>query len=112
MKPGHGSLKQCAVWAGWSCLLLAALPLRAATITVEVGAGGPMSFSPDPVEINQGDTVNWVWRGQSGYGSVRMYHSVTSGTPSQPTSLFDSGIHTYPYSFQVSFPGAGTFPYH
>ena len=71
-----------------------------------------MSFSPDPVEINQGDTVKWVWRASSGYGSVRMYHSVTSGTPSQPTNLFDSGIHSYPYSFQTSFPNAGSFPYY
>jgi len=71
-----------------------------------------MSFSPDPVEINQGDTVKWVWSASSsGYGSVRMPHSVTSGTPSQSTDLFNSEIHYYPYSFQVSFPNAGSFPY-
>lgn len=74
-----------------------------------------MSFSPSPVEINQGDTVKWVWSmGSStgGYGSVPMNHSVTSGTPSQPTNLFNSGIHSYPYSFQATFPDVGSFPYY
>lgn len=72
-----------------------------------------MSFSPDPVEINPGDTVKWVWRAApSRYGNIRLNHSVTSGTPSEPMNLFDSGIHSSPYSFQVSFPNSGSFPYY
>lgn len=105
-------MRRCSVWPVWCWLLLAVSPSRAATVTVDVGPGGTMSFSPDPVEINQGDTVKWVWSASSsGYGSIRMPHSVTSGTPSQPTDLFNSEIHYYPHSFQVSFPNAGTFPY-
>src|ERR1041385_6241029 len=111
MKLGH-CMRRCSVWPVWCWLLLAVSPSRAATVTVDVGPGGTMSFSPDPVEINQGDTVKWVWSASSsGYGSIRMPHSVTSGTPSQPTDLFNSEIHYYPHSFQVSFPNAGTFPY-
>ncbi|MFN2621414.1 MAG: plastocyanin/azurin family copper-binding protein [Chthoniobacterales bacterium] len=106
-------MRRCAVGLVWCCLLLAVLPSRAATVMVDVGPDGTMSFSPDPVEINQGDTVKWVWRASaSGYGSVRLYHSVTSGTPSQPANLFDSGIHQSPYSFQVTFSNAGSFPYY
>ena len=74
-----------------------------------------MSFSPDVLEITQGDIVKWVWSSSpsSGYGGgIRMYHSVTSGTPSQPTALFDSGIHQAPYNFSVTFTDAGSFPYH
>ena len=116
MKTTRCSLKRGAVWVVWSrLLLLAASSSPAATVTVEVGPDGTMSFSPDSVRINQGDTVAWVWRPSDsgyGYGYGPMYHSVTSGTPSQRTNLFDSGTHAFPYSFQVTFPNAGSFPYH
>jgi plastocyanin len=115
MKLGPWGVTRCAVWPVWFCLLVAASLSRAATVTVDVGPDGTMSFSPDPVEINQGDTVSWVWSDSeisSYYGYIRLYHSVTSGTPSQPTSLFDSGVHQYPYAFEFTFPDAGTFPYH
>jgi plastocyanin len=74
-----------------------------------------MSFSPDPVEINQGDTVRWVWSDSeipTYYGYIHLNHSVTSGTPSQPTNLFDSGIHQFPYTFEFTFPNGGNFPYY
>ena len=112
MKRTRCSLKRCAVWAMCSCLLLAASSSRADTVTVEVGPDGTMAFSPNSVQINQGDTVQWVWQYYyPGYGYYPMSHSVTSGTPSQPTNLFNSGIHAYPYNFQVTFPNAGSFPY-
>jgi glucose/arabinose dehydrogenase len=63
-----------------------------------------MSFSPDPVTINAGDTVQWAW------GSSP--HSVTSGTAQHPTSDFDSGIHNAPFNFSHTFPTAGSFPYY
>lgn len=112
MKLREGSLKRCAVWAVCSCLFLAASPSRAVTVTVAVGPDGSMSFSPDLVQIKVGDTVKWSWLTySSGYGSIRPYHSVTAGMGS-PTGPFDSGIHQAPYSFQVSFPNAGSFPYY
>jgi plastocyanin len=112
MKLGHCSMSRYAVWVVTFCFLLAAWQSRAATVTVLVGPDGTMSFSPDPVEINPGDTVNWAWASSSSYyGYYPLNHSVTSGTPSQPTNLFNSGIHYPPYSFKFTFPNAGSFPY-
>ena len=115
MKTTRCSLKRYALWAAGSCLLLAASSSRAETVTVDVGPDGLMAFVPKSVAINQGDTVEWVWSDSlipSGYGYTRMNHSVTSGTPSHPTNLFNSGIQVFPYSFDVTFPDAGSFPYY
>jgi plastocyanin len=98
-----------AVIAVWSCFLLAALPAPADTVTIEVGPDGTMAFSPDFIDINVGDTVQWVWGGIASRYS--MPHSVTSGTPSQPTGLFNSGTRTPPSTFRFTFPNAGSFPY-
>ncbi|HVF73380.1 MAG TPA: PQQ-dependent sugar dehydrogenase [Chthoniobacterales bacterium] len=75
----------------------------AATVTVHVGPNGSMSYSPDPVTINAGDTVEWVWDSPA--------HSVTSGN-GQPNGLFDSGLHNPPHTFSHTFPNAGNFPYY
>jgi plastocyanin len=110
MRLGH-----FAVSAVWIFLSQAASASRAATVTIVVGPAGAMAFSPDPVEINQGDTVSWVWSNsqmQSSYGPRPFYHSVTSGTPSHPTDLFDSDVHRYPFSFDFTFQNAGDFPYY
>jgi plastocyanin len=108
-------LKHCSAmrWAMLElfCLLLAASPSRAATVLVQVGPDGTMAFSPDPVEINPGDTVKWVWSGAYSY-YYPMPHSVTSGTPSQPSGLFNSGIRNPPANFEFTFPDAGSFPYY
>ncbi len=60
-----------------SCLaaLLGLLNLTgagAATVTVNVGANGSLMFLPASINVNAGDTVQWVWKGSN--------HSVTSGT--------------------------------
>lgn len=102
-------MKPCAVIAVWSCFLLAALPARAETVTVEVGPDGTIGFSPSSVDINQGDTVEWVWSGMA--SRYTMSHSVTAGTPNEPTGLFNSGTRNPPSSFQFTFPNAGSFPY-
>jgi glucose/arabinose dehydrogenase len=78
--------------------------IRAATVTVHVGPGGSMSYNPDPVSINQGDTVQWIWDSSS--------HSVTAGTPGHPTGAFDSGLHNPPFTFSHTFGSAGSFPYY
>ena len=76
---------------------------RAATTTVHVGQGGGLTFTPDPVFIQPGDTVEWVWDASG--------HSATSGTPGQPDGIFDSGIQSVPFTFSHTFPTAASFPY-
>ena len=66
--------------------------------------GTSVQFSPAQVTINVGDTVRWAWESGS--------HSVTSGTPDQPSGLFDSGIHQTGYTFSHTFTEAGEIPYY
>jgi plastocyanin len=79
---------------------------HADTITVHVGQAGPpfgTTFSPDPVFIAPGDTVEWVWDASG--------HSVTSGTVPVPDGMFDTGLQSAGFIFSFTFPSAGTFPY-
>jgi|GEM_PF-1678227 len=55
-------------------------------------------FDPDPVNINVGDTVQWVWDNNN--------HSTTSNT-----GIWDSGVRNTGATFTQPFPSAGTFPY-
>lgn len=84
-----------------ACCLLAAT-LQAATIQVQVGAGG-LKFTPQDITINAGDTVQWTW--------VASDHSTTSGTPGMPDGLWDSGIQNTGFVFSRTFSTPGTFPY-
>src|ERR1044071_9720711 len=90
----------------WLATLLLATSARAisATVQVDVGDGSP-SFSPDDVTIQPGDTVEWTWHGPGNY------HTVTSGANGTSSGLFDSSIHTAPFTFSFTFPNAGTFDY-
>ena len=54
-------------------VLFLSTEIQAATVTVHVAPGNQMFYSPNPVSIAVGDTVEWTWDG------VR--HSVTSGVP-------------------------------
>lgn len=76
--------------------------LRAVT-TVHVGAGGGLVFSPNPITINVGDTVEWVWD----FGG----HSVTSGTPVMPDGMFDTGLQNAGFMFSFQFNTPGSVPY-
>lgn len=76
---------------------------NATTITVHVGAGAGTTFTPDPVLLQPGDTVEWTWD----FGG----HSVTSGTPTAPDGLFDTGLQSAGFMFSHTFPSAGIFPY-
>jgi plastocyanin len=69
------------------------------TAAVTVGPGGTLTYAPQTVDIAAGGTVTWTWAGG-------VLHSVTSDT-----GLFDSGIKSTG-TFTVTFPTAGTFPYH
>jgi plastocyanin len=76
---------------------------RAATIQVQVGATG-LTYTPQDVQIQVGDTVQWVWDDT--------FHSVTSGTPGHPDGLFDSGILSTGATFSFTFTNPGTFNYY
>src|ERR1700704_2599042 len=80
----HGHLS---VLATLSLLLFTSLVnLRANTVQVLVGENGRIRFTPASVNIQIGDTVQWVWSAGK--------HSTTSGTPGAPDGLWDSGVHS------------------
>jgi plastocyanin len=60
-------------------------------------------YSPANITVAKGTTVVWSWNGRSS-------HSVTSGTPSAPTTTFNSGIQSSG-TFSFTFNQVGTFPY-
>src|SRR6185436_1563452 len=60
-------------------------------------------FVPDPVNIQPGDTVDWIWDASG--------HSVTSGIPPTPSGMFDTGLQSAGFMFSFQFNNAGTFPY-
>ena len=78
------------------------LSSRADIIQVQVGASGS-KFTPQDVSIKVGDTVHWVW--------VAGSHSTTSGVPGNADGMWDSGIHSAPFTFDFTFLTAGTFNY-
>ncbi len=82
--------------------LLPFLSASAATVQVQVGAGG-LKFTPQNVTINVGDTVQWVWAANG--------HSTTSGTPGSPDGIWDSGLQNNGFTFSQTFTGAGSFNY-
>ena len=79
------------------------LSSRAATVQVQVGAGG-QKFTPKNVTINAGDTIEWVWAGN--------HHTSTSGTPGSPDGMWDSGINNTGFVFSHTFSTAETFTYY
>ena len=101
-----------------SALALRHGTLRAATFVVNVGQSGTnfvdQSSGTNITTIHVGDTVQWTWAGSP--------HSTTSGT-CQPgggpygggcagDGVWDSGVHSAPYSFSHTFDQAGNFPYY
>ena len=82
---------------------LALLSSHAATVQVQVGAGG-MKFTPQNVTINVGDTIEWVW--------AKNGHSTTSGTPGHPDGMWDSGVKNTGFIFSRTFVAGGTFNYY
>lgn len=78
------------------------LSSNAATIQVEVGAGG-LKFTPQDVTIQVGDTVQWHWADNG--------HSTTSGTPGNPDGMWDSGLQNAGFVFTQTFTAGGSFPY-
>lgn len=85
-------------------LLLLGGVLRAATIDVTVAPTNSLTFKPDPVTIQPGDTVRWTWTNDM--------HTVTSGTNGTFDGKFDSGMHDSGYVFTHTFTTAGEYPYY
>jgi len=70
-----------------------------ATVTVHVVN---FAFNPDPVTIQVGDTVHWVWDTDN--------HSTTSVAGSAES--WDSGVHNSGFTFDHTFRQAGSFVYY
>ncbi len=87
--------------------LLKAGPIASAIFNVQVGPSGNLVFSPDPVNVNAGDTVKWTWMSSN--------HSTTSGTGctfnGPGPNTWDSTILNPPSTFSFTFNTAGSFPY-
>jgi plastocyanin len=77
------------------------LETRALLTTVTVHVVN-FAFTPDPVTINVGDTVHWVWDTPD--------HSTTSVTGSAES--WDSGVHDVGFTFDHKFTHAGAFVYY
>ena len=75
----------------------------AKTFVVYVGSGGD-NFSPKTITIEPGDKIEWNWDSS--------FHSTTSGTPGNPSGMWDSGVHQTGYKFTYEFNNAGSFPYY
>jgi plastocyanin len=62
------------------------------------------SFQPAQITVKVGTTVTWV-------NDDPVAHTVSSGTRSQPTNLFDSGNVGPGQSFSFTFDQPGTYDY-
>ncbi len=65
-----------------------------------------LAFNPGAITVHIGTTVVWANNEQD-----QEPHTVTSGTASAPSGLFDSGILTPGQIFQFKFNSPGTFAY-
>jgi aldose sugar dehydrogenase len=82
--------------------------LRAESVpAVILGIDGDDSFSPEPIEINVGQTVTW-------YNGDTISHAVTSGQDGDPDegASFDSDAIIPNQYYSVTFEEPGEFDYH
>ncbi len=63
------------------------------------------SFVPSSITVSPGTKVTWI--NKDSYA-----HTVTSGTPGNPTGLFDSGNINSGGTFSYTFDSTGTFQYY
>ncbi len=63
-------------------------------------------YYPDDVAIPAGTTIAWF------NDDPGQPHTVTSGTPEDPSNIFNSGVIPYTSFFQHTFDQAGTFDYY
>ncbi len=81
-------------------------PSNSAPVAI-VGIKGKQSYSPNPIEINAGQTITW-------YNGDAIAHTVTSGSPgkSGKDNLFDSGAILANQRYSLIFDEPGTYYYH
>src|SRR2546423_9688820 len=79
---------------------------QAATVQVQIELGSDSHFTPKFLTIHAGDTVQWVWADGKD-------HSVVSGNGDTGAAdgIFNSGVHSKPFTFSFTFPNVGSFPY-
>jgi plastocyanin len=89
-----------------SLLLLGGNTAQAATVQVQIALGNDSHFTPKILTIHPGDTVQWVW-------SDHQDHSVVSGNGNTGAAdgVFNSGVHSKPFTYSHTFPNEGDFPY-
>jgi plastocyanin len=63
------------------------------------------AFSPNSLTVSAGTIVTWT-------NMDSFAHSVNSGTPDSPTSLFNSGNIAANGTFSYTFNTKGTYPYY
>jgi len=63
------------------------------------------AFNPQELTVEVGTTVTWT--NEDGFA-----HTVTSGTPDNPTDLFDSGNVASGDTFEFTFEETGTYEYY
>ena len=63
-----------------------------------------LTFTPNAITIPRGGTVMWQ-------NTDSVNHSVRSGQPGTPTTLFNSGVLTPGSKFYFTFNDVGTFPF-
>ena len=82
-------------------VMIVLIAVESDTATIDVSVFN-FDFSPDPI-INVGDTIRWVWSGATPHTSTSVAGSV---------ELWNSGIHTAPFTFTHTFSNVGTFAYY
>ena len=84
--------------------ILALVPVFASAVAHQVDMVG-LTFVPDTLNINQGDSVLWV-------NTSAIMHTTTSGANGVPNGYWDSGSMLPNDSFAFHFDSAGVFPYY
>ncbi|KAJ7771663.1 Cupredoxin [Mycena metata] len=83
-----------------SCLSLAVIPVRSATINVTVGGTGVIAYTPNFVQANVGDVVQFIFQQKN--------HTITQSTLASPCSPkadgFDSGFVPVAADVTDNFP--------
>lgn len=64
-----------------------------------------ISYIPQSLTVNKGATVTWI-------NKDPFDHTVTSGTPGNPSGLFDSGDIAPNGTFSYTFDSTGTYLYY
>ena len=82
----------------------------AASITLGASSKTTDAFSPNPVNVNVGDTITWT-------NDDSQPHTVTSGSNGTPDGKFDSSPNFQPLlvpkqTFSHTFTQAGDYPYY